>query len=155
MWRSIPPRSTELVPVRARRLRGGEVLHELLDAGEVEGLAEVVGGAALHRLDRGAHRVLGGHHHDERRVGAAADLAEELEPVVAGEPHVEEHEAHAARAAAERAELLARLLGAARLLERHARALAGAREHEPDGRFVVDDEDLPQPSLPLSGTAPS
>src|SRR6266542_1755613 len=140
----------ELVRLRVVGGGGGEVLHDPLDAREVEGLAEVVGGAALHRLDGGAHRVLGGHDHDERRVAAAADLAEELEPVVAGEPHVEEDEADAVLAAADGAELQARLLGAARLLERHARAFAGAPEDESDRRLVVDDEDLAQRSLQVN-----
>ena len=126
--------------------RLGEVLHDPLDAGEIEGLAEVVRGAALHRLHRRAHRVLGRHHHDEGRVGAPGDLAEQREAVVAGQAHVEQHEPDAVAAGAVRAQLLARLLGAAGLDVRDADALAGLAEDEADRRLVVDDEHLAQPS---------
>ena len=78
---------------------------------------------------------------------SAADLGEELEAVIAGQADVEQHEADAGAAAPLHAKLLPRLLGAPGLVERHAGPLAGARQHETDGGFVVDDENLAQCSL--------
>ena len=73
-------------------------LHRGEQEGQVEGLGDVVEGAVAHRLDGAIAVAVGGRHdHRDLAVLAAAQLAEQVEPVAVAQADVEEDAVDAAR----------------------------------------------------------
>jgi hypothetical protein len=119
--------------------------------GGLEGLGEVVEGAALQGLDGEVAGAVGGHQQDGCAGEAADQLGQQLEPVHPGHADVAEHDVDGRLEAGE---------GARRVCGRH-RLVAFGREQEREavaqGRIVVDDQDpvRHQPSeRTLSACAP-
>ncbi len=103
---------------------------------EIEGLREVVEGAAFHRFDGVRHRVLrGDHDHDDRRFGLA-DACQHVEAAHVGHPDVEDRDiVGAADQPGERFAARARDVDLVPGLRERR------RENEPDRFFVVGDQD--------------
>ena len=53
-------------------------------------LGDVPVGLPAHRPQQRVGRVVGGHHHDARRLGERADFVQDIEAAHAGQPHVQQ-----------------------------------------------------------------
>ena len=110
-------------------------LDEQADDFEVEGLGQVVVGAALHRLDRVRHGRLRGHDDDRRATSIGACARHHIEAARLGHPDVDEGDVDIA--AGEGGE---RLLSTGRLHDLVALRAERLAEHPADRALVVDDE---------------
>ena len=93
--------------------------------GGLEGLGQVVEGAALEGLDREVAGAVGGHQQDGSAGQAADQLGQQLEAVHAGHAHVAEHDVHGRLEAGE---------GGRRVGGRHHLVALGREQQAPGSR---------------------
>ena len=113
--------------------RAPDQLDRLVD---VEGLRQVLVGAALERGHGAVEIGVRGHHDHRHRGMALLDRLQQLQPRQAGHAHVGDQ--HLRRAAGERIE---RFLRGGERAERDALAAQRLLDHPADGAIVVDDPD--------------
>ena len=114
--------------------------HEIDDLVDVEGLRQVLEGAALVGGDRVAEVGVGGHHDDRQLRPRRVDAAQQIETGLPRHPDIGEQ--HIGRIAAQRLE---RRLGGLEDARQHAAALQRALEHPTDRGVVIDQPDAQRP----------
>ena len=127
-----PPQPGELAVAARARERALDEEPQLL---EVEGLLQVVGGAAAHGFDGVGDRAVRRHQHHRRLRVEAAQALQHVEAALVRQPEVEEHEIRRRRLEGGDA-------GGAAHLDAHlvAGGRKGARNLAPEQGFVLDDE---------------
>ena len=124
---------------RAARLRGLGQLerahHQRAQLLQLDRLGEIVEGARLERLHRVLGRAIGGDHRHGRVAVVLGDVAQHLEAVAIGQPHVGE-----AQVVRSRAERLLRLRDRGHGVGVHSHAREREHQQLPDVGFVVHDE---------------
>ncbi len=116
--------------------RATQRVEERLD---VDRLLDEVVGAALHRVDRGVDRRIGGHHHDPGRGGGGAHVVEEGQAVEARHPEIGEHDRRL-----HGADQLESAEGVLRGDDLVALSTQQPGQRRAGPRLVVDDQDAPE-----------